>query len=85
MQRLQSFADGWLFAEYRTDPESLGLYRILFGSYVLLQLLPDALWLPNLPPPSFSPPVSIAALFRDYPPYWVIFVLNAATLFCLAN
>jgi hypothetical protein len=84
VKSLQLTVDRWLFAEYRTDPQSLGLYRILFGVYMLLQLLPDGLWLGNLPPPSFSPPVSIAALFNRYPPYWVMFVLNAATLSCLS-
>jgi hypothetical protein len=83
VQSLRSHIDRWLFAEYRTDPRSLGVYRILFGTYVLLQLLPDGLWLRNLPSPSFSPPVSVAALFVHYPPYWVLFLLNAATLFCV--
>ena len=85
MTRLPRNIDRWLFEQYRTDPERLALYRILFGCYLLLVFLPTGLWIRNLPAASFSPPVSLAALFTRYPPYWVIVLLNAATLFCVSS
>lgn len=72
--------DRWLFEEYRTDPESLGIYRIIYASYLLLVGLPWGLWVRNLPQASFNPPVSIAALFTDYPPFWVMAALNVVAL-----
>jgi hypothetical protein len=72
--------DRWLFEEYRADPDSLALYRIIYASYVLLVGLPWGLWVRDLPQASFNPPVSIAALFTDYPPFWVMLVLNAVAL-----
>jgi uncharacterized membrane protein YphA (DoxX/SURF4 family) len=78
MKTLRRFVDRWLFEEYRTDAESLGLFRILFSSYVLLAELPRGLWV--LPEAAFSPPVGIAALFTHYPPYWLMLLLNAAAM-----
>jgi hypothetical protein len=81
MQALLRNVDRWLFEEYRTSLEDLAIFRILFASYVLIGTLPIGLWLHDLPQASFSPPISLAALFRDYPPYWVIYALNLATIF----
>jgi hypothetical protein len=76
--------DRWLFEEYRSDPESLAMYRIIYASYLLLVGLPWGLWLRNLPQASFNPPVSIAALFTDYPPFWVMLALNVVALVAAA-
>jgi len=56
------------------------LFACLAASYVLLVDLPWGLWVSNLPQASFNPPVSIAALFTDYPPFWVMFALNAVAV-----
>jgi len=80
MQTLRRFTDRWLFEEYQTDPESLGLFRILFCSYALVAELPHGLW--ALPSAAFSAPVSIAALFAQPAPYALILALNVATIVC---
>lgn len=76
--------DRWLFEEYRADPDSLALYRIIYASYVLVVDLPWGLWVRDLPQASFNPPVSIAALFTDYPPFWVMLALNAVAIVAAA-
>jgi len=80
MSTLRRQIDRWLFEEYRTDRESLAIYRILFSLYVLLAGMPRGLWLGGLPPSSFNPPVSIPALFTGYPAGWVVLGLNGITL-----
>jgi hypothetical protein len=81
---LQRQFDRWLFEEYRTDPDSLGLYRIIYASYLLLVGLPWGLWVRDLPQASFNPPVSIAALFTDYPSFWVMLALNVVAVVAAA-
>jgi hypothetical protein len=80
MQMFRKAIDRWLFDEYRTDAESLALFRILFAGYVLVAELPVALWRP--PSAAFSPPVSVAAFFTDYPSHGLIVALNAAVMLC---
>src|SRR6185369_9833981 len=80
MQTLRRFLDRWLFEEYQTDSKSLGLFRMLFASYVLLAELPRGLW--SLPQAAFSPPVSIPALFTHYPPHWLMLTFNIGTMLC---
>lgn len=82
MRHLWQRIDRWLFEEYRTDAVSLGFFRVFFGSYLVLRTLPLGYWIRELPPTSFCPPVSFAALFQHYPPHWVIVALNAATALC---
>src|ERR1041384_8637597 len=79
MQRLWQRIDRWLFEEYRTDAVSLGIFRILFGCYLVLRTLPLGYWIRDVPSAAFCPPVSLAAFFQGYPPHWVIVALNAAT------
>src|SRR5450432_475017 len=81
MQILLRNIDRWLFEEYRTNLEDLAIFRILFACYVLIGTQPIGLWMHDLPQASFSPPLSLAAFFQDYPPYWVMFGLNVATIF----
>lgn len=79
---LRSF-DRWLFEEYRTDLETLAIFRVLFSGCLLFAVLPGGLWVPDLPGAAYNPPVSLAALFTHYPPAWVLVLLNAITLLCV--
>jgi hypothetical protein len=72
--------DHWLFEEYRTDVESMALFRILFGAYVLLVALPAGL--PSLPAAAYSPPIGLHALFTTPPPHWVMVGLDGVALLC---
>jgi hypothetical protein len=80
MKRLLKIVDRWLFEEYRTRAEDLGIFRVLFAAYVLIGYLPKGLWIRELPQAAFSPPLSAAALFRDYPAYSLLWGMNAVTL-----
>lgn len=80
MLKLGKIIDRWLFEEYRTDPESLAFFRIIYASYVLAVELPNGLW--RLPRSAFSPPVSLAALFTDYPAPAVMVTLNLCAILC---
>ncbi len=72
--------DRFLFEEFRYDFRSLGIYRLLFASYVLLGCFPAGLWLGDLPAVSFSPPVSLAAFFTHYPSSWLVLAFNALAM-----
>jgi hypothetical protein len=83
MQTLRRAIDRWLFEEYRTDPESLALFRIFFSVFVLLAEIPTGLW--SIPAAAYSPPVSLAAFFTAPPPHWVMLGLNCFALLCASS
>ncbi len=85
MNSLIQRVDHWLFEEYRTSLENLAIFRVLFASYVLVDSLPVALWVRDLPQAAFAPPASLAALFHDYPPHWVMVGMNAVTILCTCS
>jgi hypothetical protein len=68
--------DGWMFGAYRAAPADLALYRIGYAVYLLLAVVPTALWVDRAPRAFFSPPAGLAALARDYPPAGVLPALN---------
>lgn len=76
--RVSAAVEGWVFRAYRASPADLALYRILYASYLLLAVVPAGLWIRTLPDAFFNPPMGLAALFRGFPPGWVLVALNAA-------
>jgi uncharacterized membrane protein YphA (DoxX/SURF4 family) len=83
MQMLRRGFDRWLFDEYRTDPESLAIFRIFFATFVLVNEFPTGLW--TEPAVAYSPPVSFAAFFTGPPPHWLMVALNLATMLSAAS
>ena len=61
---------------YALRGADLAIFRILYSSYILVAVLPVAIWLPHAPKAFFNPPISLAALFTSTPPPSVLFVLN---------
>src|SRR5262249_5273944 len=68
--------DHWIFNEYRSDRQSIALFRIFFACFLLLSNLPVGWWLKDSPQAFFNPPLGLAALFTGYPPFWVIRLSN---------
>ena len=55
------------------DAKSLGAYRIIWAIFVCLFYMPNFSWLGHVPQGFFNPPpLSIAALFSGFPPWWVL-------------
>jgi hypothetical protein len=55
------------------DARSLGLFRIFWGSYMLLFYTPYSAWVGQVPQSFYDPPVlSPAFLFPGFPPYGVM-------------
>lgn len=79
MKGLLRVVDRTLFEEYRASAEDLAIFRVLFAAYTLLSVLPAGLWIRHLPDAAFSPPMSLAAFFRHYPPHSMMVALNALT------
>jgi hypothetical protein len=57
----------FIYREYKTKVSSLGLYRILFATYVLVIVLPQNLWVSNFPNSFFNPPISLTIFFTGFP------------------
>jgi hypothetical protein len=59
------------------DACSLGLFRIFWGTYMLLFYAPYSAWVGQVPQSFYSPPVlSPAFLFPGFPPYWVMLAMD---------
>jgi hypothetical protein len=57
------------------DAHSLGLFRILWGMYILLFVAPYAAFVSQVPQSFYDPPVlSLAFLFSGFPPYWLMLI-----------
>jgi hypothetical protein len=55
------------------DEHSLGIFRIFWGTYVLLFVAPYSAFVGQVPQSFFNPPVlSLASLFAGFPPYWLM-------------
>jgi uncharacterized membrane protein YphA (DoxX/SURF4 family) len=83
MKRLDSWYERWLFESYRTDPASLGLYRIVFAT-LLLADLPLHLWIPRFPDSFFDPPIGMTLFFAGFPRAWFFYVLDAGLVVALS-
>jgi hypothetical protein len=67
------------------SPESLGIYRWVYGLVSLSILAPYSAWVDSMPRAFFDPPpISIAALFSSFPPPPTFLLLDALTLASLA-
>jgi hypothetical protein len=49
--------DHFIFEEYKTSASSLGIYRVLYSAYILLDVLPQHLWITNFPDSFLDPPI----------------------------
>jgi hypothetical protein len=57
----------------RNDTRSLGLFRIVWGTYILLFAAPYSAFVGQVPQSFYNPPVlSLAFLFAGFPPYWLM-------------
>jgi hypothetical protein len=55
------------------DARSLGLFRIFWGTYILLFVAPYSAFVGQVPQSFYNPPVlSLAFLFAGFPPYWLM-------------
>src|SRR5580704_2529856 len=55
------------------DVHSLGLFRIIWGLYILLFYAPYSAFVGQVPQAFYSPPIlSAAFLFPGFPPYWLM-------------
>jgi hypothetical protein len=68
--------DRWMFGAYRAAPADLALYRILYAGFVLLAVVPAALWVDGAPRAFFNPPPGPAALAAAFPPAGTLLALN---------
>ena len=73
---LMARIDAWIFEEYRASTMDLAIFRIIYALFMLLTVPPVAPWIARAPHAFFSPPVSLAALFPDFPPAWLVTTLN---------
>jgi hypothetical protein len=65
----------WQRLEYTcsNDAHSLGLFRIFWGTYILLFFAPYSAFVAQVPQSFYNPPVlSLAYLFSGFPPYWLM-------------
>lgn len=75
--------DRWIFTSFPLSAEALGLYRILYASYLLVWGIPNFEWITNSPDAFFNPPAySIAAFFSGFPPYWFLQGLSLLVVVC---
>jgi uncharacterized membrane protein YphA (DoxX/SURF4 family) len=74
--RLMARTDAWIFEEYRASTMDLAIFRIIYALFMLLTVPPVAPWIARAPHAFFSPPVSLAVLFPDFPPAWLLTMLN---------
>ena len=65
-----------LIESYALSARDLAIYRILYAAFVLLAVVPVAVWIPSAPRAFFNPPIGPAALFTNVPPSGVILGLN---------
>jgi hypothetical protein len=76
--------DRWIFEEYATPIRDLAIYRIVYASIALISVPPIGVWLVDVPAAFFSPPLSLAAFFHSFPPFWFITLLNVFLILSLS-
>jgi hypothetical protein len=76
--------DRWIFEEYATPIRGLAIYRIVYASITLISMPLIGSWLVDVPAAFFSPPLSLAAFFHGFPPFWFITLLNVLLILSLS-
>lgn len=76
--------DRFLFSEYQADASSLGIYRVLYATCMLVVYLPQHLWIPDFPGSFFNPPFGLTMFFAGFPPAAFFVALNAAAILAAA-
>jgi hypothetical protein len=65
----------------RNDERSLGIFRIFWGTYILLFLAPYSAFVGHVPQSFYNPPIlSLASFFGSFPPYWVMLAGDLASI-----
>jgi predicted DCC family thiol-disulfide oxidoreductase YuxK/uncharacterized membrane protein YphA (DoxX/SURF4 family) len=72
--------DHFIFEEYKPTASSLGIYRVLFSAYILLDVLPRHLWLTNFPDSFFDPPIGLTLFFTGFPGPRFFLVVNGLAI-----
>src|SRR5438309_2475047 len=67
--------DRWMFESFATSARSLGIYRVLFGSYLLLFAVPRVRWVSTVPDAVFAPPIGPLRLASSAPSEWIVTLL----------
>jgi hypothetical protein len=77
--------DRWIFESYPARPADLAAYRILLALFLLFTRVPVAPWLAATPRAFFQPPLSLAAMFTEFPSESRLTLLNVvlALFICL--
>ncbi|MDZ7720690.1 MAG: HTTM domain-containing protein [Balneolaceae bacterium] len=69
----------WIFRSFSVTPEGLALYRIFTSLFLLAFLLPSTgiySFLGSLPQDFYNPPPGPMAIFQDFPPEIVFYILH---------
>jgi hypothetical protein len=77
-------AENWLLESYSGRIVDLAVFRILFATSLLLIFVPKATWLESAPKAFFNPPISIPAIFQEFPSFTVILFFNGLLAVFLA-
>ena len=91
MLKAIAYADKWVrrfwqrvSSNVSVNPESLGVFRVIVGLFLLLFYAPYSLWLREVPQAFFDPPLlSFANLFNNFPPAYVLYSLDMLGLVSL--
>lgn len=70
--------DNWMFASYPLSATSLGIFRIVFATILLVGTQPQLAWISSYPSSLFAPPVGPFLPLPGIPPELSIFALIAA-------
>jgi hypothetical protein len=70
--------DHWMFESFALTPRSLGIARILIGSYLVLYRAPGLRWIGSLPDPFFRPPAGPLQVIGGIPSSGLITGLSLA-------
>jgi hypothetical protein len=66
------------------DECSLGIFRIIWGMFILLFIAPSTAFVGQVPQAFYNPPVlSLASLFPGFPPYWLMLAGDLARIWLL--
>ena len=68
--------DHFIFEEYKTSVQGLGIYRIFFAAYIVLLVLPNHLWVSHFPDSFFNPPTGLTLFFTGFPGAWFFLAAN---------
>jgi uncharacterized membrane protein YphA (DoxX/SURF4 family) len=77
---VKQWTDHFIFEEYKTSASSLGIYRVLFATYILLVDLPQHLWIAHFPDSFFNPPIGLTMFFTGFPGASFFLVVNALAI-----